>query len=60
MKKIFLPLTLLLGACSNSGTSSTAADPASAAVQTADTVELAAAEPARRGGCGVGSHVGSE
>ena len=46
MKKIFLPLTLLLGACSNSGTSSTAADPASAAVQTADTVELAAAEPA--------------
>lgn len=56
MKKIFLPLTLLLGACSNSGTSSTA----SAAVQTADTVELAAAEPARRGGCGVGSHVGSE
>lgn len=46
MKKIFLPLTLLLGACSNSGASSTAADPASAAVQTADTVELAAAEPA--------------
>lgn len=46
MKKILLPLTLLLGACSNSGTSSTAADPASAAVQTADTVELAAAEPA--------------
>lgn len=46
MKKIFLPLTLLLGACSNSGASSTAADPVSAAVQTADTVELAAAEPA--------------
>lgn len=35
MKKIFLPLTLLLGACSNSGTSSTAAEPADAAVDAA-------------------------
>lgn len=38
MKKIFLPLTLLLGACSNSGTSSTAAEPADAAVDAASGV----------------------
>ena len=35
MKKIFLPLTLLLGACSNSGTTTTTTTPEPAAAETA-------------------------